>query len=125
MMKINTCELMIYVNDVESCHTYWTEKLGFTDAGVRPGIAGTNAYALTFGVGGMTLILMNKQLVEQYSPEVSTAMPSLLFHTTDLAALHTDLKQKGVHVSEMQNFGGRSSFSFSDEEDHYMAAAQI
>ena len=70
------------------------------------------------------IVLMDCALVERFSPEVSTATPSLLFHVADIEAVHEKREKGGATVSLLVDMGGMRSFSFSDDEGHWMAAAE-
>ncbi|MCI1288700.1 MAG: metallophosphoesterase [Olsenella sp.] len=124
MLDATSLDVMVYVDDVEACRRYWTEKLGFREAGRRPGPAGSDAWCLSFGTSGARVVLMGKRVVEESSPEVSTAMPSLLFHVANVDAYHDELEGRGITLSPISDAGGMRSFAFCDGEGHWMAAAQ-
>ncbi len=79
---------------------------------------------LLFGPEDAHIVLMDRALVERFSPEVSTATPPLLFHVADIEAVHEKMEKGGATVSPLVDMGGMRSFSFSDDEGHWMAAAE-
>lgn len=124
MLAAHALDVMVYCDDVEACRMCWTEKLGFKQEGVRSGPAGSEAPVLSFGPFSARIVLMDRALVERFSPEVSTATPSLLFHVADIEAVHEKMEKGGATVSPPVDMGGMRSFSFSDDEGHWMAAAE-
>ncbi|MDD6705657.1 MAG: hypothetical protein ACI38S_00435 [Atopobiaceae bacterium] len=79
MLGAQSLDVMVCCDDVEACRVCWTEKLGFEEVGVRSGPAGADVPVLSFGSEDAHIVLMDRALVERFSPEVSTATPSLLF----------------------------------------------
>ncbi|MGN0287023.1 MAG: VOC family protein [Atopobiaceae bacterium] len=124
MLEAQELDVMVYADDVEACRRYWTQKLGFVEVGTRPGPDDSMAYELSFGVSGAHVVLMDRALVQKFSPEVSTAMPSLLFRVVDFDACHEQMQRNGATVSPVVDMGGMRTFSFSDEEGHWMAVAE-
>ncbi|MGN0071768.1 MAG: VOC family protein [Atopobiaceae bacterium] len=124
MLGAQALEVMVYCDDVEACRICWTEKLGFQEETVRPGPEGSVAPVLSFGPADAHIVLMDRSLVEKYSPEVNTLMPSLLFRVADIEAVHEEMERRDATVSDVVDMGGMRSFSFSDDEGHWMAAAE-
>ena len=91
---------------------------------MRPGPAGTDVPVLSFGPEDAHIVLMDSALVERFSPEVGTATPSILFHVADIEAVHEKMEKGGATVSPLVDMGGMRSFSFSDDEGHWMVAAE-
>ena len=91
---------------------------------VRPGPAGADVPVLLFGPEDAHIVLMDRALVERFSPEVSTATPSRLFHVADIEAVHEKMEKGGATVSPLVDMGGMRSFGFSDDEGHWIAAAE-
>lgn len=124
MLGAHALDVMVYCDDVEACRMCWTEKLGFREEAVRPGPEGSVAPVLSFGPADAHIVLMDRALVEKYSPEVNTLMPSLLFHVTDIEAVHEEMEKRGATVSDVVDMGGMGTFSFADDEGHWMAVAE-
>lgn len=124
MLDIQALDVMVYCDDVEACRICWTEKLGFQEEAVRPGPEGSEAPVLSFGPADVHIVLMDRALVVKYSPEVNTLMPSLLFRVADIEAIHDGMEKRGATVSDVVDMGGMRSYSFSDDEGHWMAAAE-
>lgn len=124
MLAAHALDVMVYCDDVEASRMCWTEKLGFKLEGMRPGPAGSEAPELSFGPASARIVLMDRALVEKFSPEVSTSTPSLLFHVGDIEAAHEEMAKLGATVSDLVDMGGMRTFSFADDEGHWMAAAE-
>lgn len=46
------------------------------------------------------------------------------FHVADIEAVHEKMEKGGATVSPLVDMGGMRSFSFSDDEGHWMVAAE-
>ena len=57
---------------------------------------------------------MDKELVEQFSPEVYTGVPSVLFCVEKLEDAHRQLVQKTVESTDIVEMNGMRTFSFCD-----------
>ena len=92
-------------------------QVGFLLKEKRQGPYGSDAYAID--AGGTIFVLMNKALVEKFSPEVDLDMPSILFSVDDLDDAYQQLIDKHVNTSDIFELEGMRTFSFSDHEGHY------
>lgn len=118
-MRVNHSEIMLYVKDVENSRRFWVERIGLTLIEKRVGPDNSDAYAIN--AGGTTFVLMDRAIVEKYSPEVSIGIPSILFCVDNIDNAHRQLVQANVKTTDIINMGGMRTFSFCDDEGNYYA----
>ena len=118
-------QVMLYVDDQETAKEFWTEKMGFhliedhQSNGMRwIEIAPTEKCETT-------LVLHDKHVIAQMSPELNLDTPSLLFETKDIHVLYTKAKANNVIVGELVDMPTGIVFNFADEEQNYFAVRQI
>ena len=63
---------------------------------------------------------MDKALVEQFSPEVHTGVPSVLFCVDQLEDAHRQLVQMIVETTDIVDMNGMRTFSFCDPDGNIL-----
>lgn len=91
----------------KSCAQFCVDKLGFTLKQTMPGPDGTKIFVLSPTPEAETaIVLLDKEAVAAYSPELVLVTPSLMFHCDDVALKREELLKAGVHVgANRKNFG--------------------
>ena len=116
-------QVMLYVYDQEKAKAFWTEKLDFVvlsdiDNGMRAiTIAPTNQ-------AQTSIVLHNKKVIEEMSPELKLGTPSLMFYAEDLDSLYEKFKSQGVTVGELVEMPFGKVFNFADNEENYFAVME-
>lgn len=122
-MILQLGQVMLYVEDLEQAKAFWTEKLGFevisdVDNGLRIITIAPTDDAHT------QIVLHDKKKIQEMSPELNLATPSLMFYGENLAALYEQYKAKGITVGELVSLGFAKVFNFADEEGNYFAITE-
>ena len=68
-----------------------------------------------------SIILHNKEVISNMSPELNLGTPSLMFFSENLDQLYKELKNKNVTVGEMVTMPSGKVFNFADSEGNYFA----
>lgn len=91
----------------KSCAQFCVDKLGFTLKQTMPGLDGAKIFVLSPTPEAETaIVLLDKEAVAAYSPELVLVTPSLMFHCDDVALKREELLKAGVHVgANRKNFG--------------------
>ncbi len=118
-------QIMLYVNNQDEAIAFWTEKAGFrvisdhNDGGRMRWIEiAPSEEAET------SIVLHNKQLIAELSPDLNLDTPSLMFFTKDLDKLHDDLSSKSITVGEIMTMPSGRVFNFADNEENYFAVME-
>lgn len=120
---INQATVMLYVSNVEKSTDFWQQ--GFNVSSLETIQLPDNYLSVKlFLQDGFALQLFDKEFIQKYSPEVATNTPSILFSTTDINALHSQLSQISPFISEISEFGGSNQFNFSDIDNNYFAVTE-
>lgn len=122
-METICTEIMLYVNDVHAAKEFWTQKMGFVIDEERKGPANSDAYVIHAKDQTLRFVLMDKALVQTYSPEVNSGAPSILFKVSHLQETYENLKKKGVKVTDIFTVGTLLTFSFCDPDGNYYAVS--
>ncbi|MBS4172818.1 VOC family protein [Bacillus sp. FJAT-49736] len=118
-------QIMLYVNDQEESVKFWTEKAGFTLIAEQDNGQGFKWFEIAPTKDSQTtIILHNKQLVAEMSPELNLGTPSLMFFSEDLEALYKDFTDKNITVGEMVQMPSGKVFNFADNEGNYFAVLE-
>ena len=112
--------VVLYVNDVDSCVRFWTEKIGMVEkrrvqAGVFP------VAKVGFADQEFSLELVPLALMQDNPDGLDLATPSMAFHVDNLEETHTSLSAAGVETSEIGEHSGTTTFAFSDNENRWFA----
>lgn len=114
-------KITVYVNDQEQAKDFWLNKVGFVlkfEQAMGPNMSwievGPSEDEFT------TLVLYSKSAMEKQNPS-AVAHPNILFSTTDVEAAHTQMKENGIDVEEVQKLPYGSMFTFRDQDgNRYM-----
>lgn len=117
-------QIIVYMDDLETAKEFWLTKVGFylvEDVvlnGLRRIEIAPTAQAET------TLVLIDKHVVAQTSPELNLDTPSLLFQTTDIHTLYKRFQTTHITIGELIESPFGITFNFCDEEQNYFAVHQ-
>ncbi len=115
-------QIMLYVDNQDEAVDFWTEKLGFIVTSEENNDQGMRWFELAPKKGAeTTIVLHNKEIVANMSPELNLDTPSLMFYSDDFEHLYRDLQNKGITVGEIMNMPSGRVFNFADNEDNYFA----
>ncbi|MGI2328265.1 VOC family protein [Planococcus sp. YIM B11945] len=118
-------QIMLYVNDQDAAATFWTEKLGFTVVSEETNGSGMRWIEIAPSLNAETcIILHDKALIAEMSPELNLGTPSLMFFAENLEELYQDLSNNHVTVGEMVTMPTGKVFNFADAEDNYFAVME-
>lgn len=118
----NTFSLMLYSKDVLAEKTFW-QALGFTIID-KEDIMGYSTFDMKVEAGSpVTFTVFDLAFIEKMSPEVANNQPSILFETTDLAALHARVTAVASQVSPIQEQPFKN-FNFQAPSGHYYAVRE-
>ena len=118
-------QVMVYVRDQNAAVTFWTEKMGFTvmhdkeNDGMRWIEIAPREDAET------SIVLHDKNLLEQMDTGLSLETPSLLFYANNFEQLRNELAEKGVTVGDIVEMPTGRTFNFADAEDNYFAVREM
>ena len=119
-------QVMLYVEKFDDAVEFFTEDLGFVVLDEMELIEGFKSVTIAPSKDNETdIVLFDKEFIEKYSPEVSLETPSLMFNTTDIDKLYTELKAKEITVSELVDMQNFRVFNFSDREGNYFAVSEL
>ncbi len=112
--------VVLYVNDVETCRRFWTERIGMVEK--RRSEAGEfTIVQVGFADQPFAFELVPLELMKDNPDNLDLATPSIAFRVDDLQAAHATLAGRGVATSEIGEHSGTPSFAFSDPEGHWFA----
>ncbi|MFZ0371002.1 MAG: VOC family protein [Halobacillus sp.] len=115
-------QIMLYVDNQDEAVDFWTEKFGFIVTSEENNDQGMRWFELAPKKGAeTTIVLHNKEIVANMSPELNLDTPSLMFYSDDFEHLYRDLQNKGITVGEIMNMPSGRVFNFADNEDNYFA----
>ncbi|MCA1011572.1 VOC family protein [Halobacillus halophilus] len=118
-------QIMLYVDNQDEAANFWTEKLGFMVTSEENNDQGMRWIELAPKKGTeTTIVLHNKEVVANMSPELNLGTPSLMFYSDQFEHLHSDLQNKGITVGEIVNMPSGRVFNFADNEDNYFAVME-
>ncbi|MBU9673312.1 VOC family protein [Planococcus sp. CP5-4] len=118
-------QVMVYVRDQDAAVTFWTEKMGFTvmqdveNEGMRWVEIVPREDAET------SIVLQDKNLLEQMDTGLSLETPSLLFYVNNFEQLRNELTEKDVTVGDIVAMPTGRTFNFADAEDNYFAVLEL
>jgi lactoylglutathione lyase len=112
--------VVLYVNDAAECLKFWTEKVGMVEKGSKP--AGEfSIVKVGFANQDFSFELVPLALMKDNPSGLDLATPSIAFHVDDLPATREKLVAAGVQATEVGDFGGITTFAFSDNEGRWFA----
>lgn len=115
--------VVLYVNDVDACRTFWTEKF---DMAVRETmqIGAHTVVRVGFTDQNFSLELVPLSMMKDNPDGLDLATPSMCFYVDNLAAEHNKLSQRSVEVTELMEHFGTKNFAFSDNEGRWFAVVE-
>ncbi|WP_341961971.1 VOC family protein [Planococcus maritimus] len=117
-------QVMVYVRDQDAAATFWTEKMGFTVLQDQDNDGMRWIEIAPRGDAETSIVLQDKNLLEQMDTGLSLETPSLLFYTDDFEQMYNDLAEKGVTVGDIVDMPTGRTFNFADMEDNYFAVLE-
>ncbi|CAD2075218.1 lactoylglutathione lyase [Phocicoccus schoeneichii] len=119
-------QVMLYVEKFNDTVEFFTEDLRFVILDEMELVEGFKSVTIAPSIDNETeIVLFDKKFIKKYSPEVSLETPSLMFNTTDIDKLYTELKAKEITVSELVDMQNFRVFNFSDREGNYFAVSEL
>ena len=119
-------QVMLYVEKFDVAVEFFTEDLEFVILDEMELVEGFKSVTIAPSIDNETeIVLFDKKFIKKYSPEVSLETPSLMFNTTDIDKLYTELKAKEITVSEVVDMQSFRVFNFSDREGNYFAVSEL
>ncbi|RLJ90698.1 VOC family protein [Planococcus citreus] len=118
-------QVMVYVRDQDAAVAFWKEKMGFVvlqdveNDGMRWIEIAPREDAET------SIVLHDKNLLEQMDTGLSLETPSLLFYANNFEQLRNELAEKGVTVGDIVEMPTGWTFNFADAEDNYFAVREM
>lgn len=122
MEKLN--QVMLYVDDQTKAVEFWVDTMGFVVISEEEMAEGFKAIEVAPNTSVETsLSIIEKEFMNQYSPEVNLGTPSLMFKEKDFDALYEKLKEKGLTGHEIIEMSGVRVFNFQDGQGNYFAVS--
>lgn len=122
MEKLN--QVMLYVDDQTKAVEFWVDTMGFVVISEEELAEGFKAIEVAPNTSVETsLSIIEKEFMNQYSPEVNLGTPSLMFKEKDFDALYEKLKEKGLTGHEIIEMSGVRVFNFQDGQENYFAVS--
>lgn len=119
-------KVMLYVADPRRVADFWVNQLGFTEVTAQDLNGAVLSVEVAHAPGsGAALVIFDRAVAAQMSPELDLGTPSILFGSRDVTSMRAQLEQAGVAVGDLVEHGGRLTFNFSDPENHWFAVEQI
>ncbi len=115
--------VVLYVDNVEECQRFWTERVGMIEKSRQP--AGeVSVIKVGFADQDFDFELVPLALMQNNPDGLDLATPSIAFRVSDLAQARTDLVARGVQATEVGEHSGTASFAFPDNEGRWFAVIQ-
>lgn len=117
-------QVMVYVRDQNAAVTFWTEKMGFTVLGDKENEGMRWIEIAPSEDVGTSIVLHDKNLLEQMDTGLNLEAPSLLFYANDFEQFRNELAEKGVTVGDIVEMPTGRTFNFADAEGNYFAVLE-
>ena len=119
-------QVMVYVKNPRAVADFWVNQIGFVLLHEEKLESGVLSVELSpNNTSDTNMVLFDREIVAQMSPEVNLGSPSILFSTYDIKELHDRLKENGVAVGDITEMGTMVTFNFPDIEGNYFAVREI
>jgi lactoylglutathione lyase len=115
--------VVLYVNDVDVCARFWTERIGMVEKR-RYEAGGATIAQVGFADQSFALELVPLALMQDDPDGLDLATPSMAFKVDDLGATHDDLIGRGVQATDVSDHEGTPSFAFADPEGKWFAVTR-
>ena len=112
--------VVLYVNDPEACHRFWTEQVGMIEKS-RMQAGDFPIVKVGFTDQDFAFELVPLALMKDNPNGLDLATPSLAFYVSDLHATRAGLVAKGVQATEIGEHSGMANFAFPDNENRWFA----
>ncbi len=128
MQSVNKLSMVsVVVSDMKKAKAFYAEKLGLEVATDYRQDDDNWWVTLTFPGGGPSITLARSSTTANEPPKPGTL--SFYFSTSDIAAAHKELNEKGVETNEIQDdlYGpgsGVKFFQFKDPDGNQVTIAQ-
>lgn len=125
-MLTKQTSIMIYVDEPRMVADFWIQHFGMTE--VKEDFNEERSLSVELSVtddATTHLVLFDKKVVSEMSPELNLGTPSILFSTRDLIRLRDRLMQEGLIVGDILETDDIKTFNFSDPEGNYFAVQEI
>lgn len=117
-------QVMVYVRDQDAAVTFWTEKMGFTVMHDKENDGMRWIEIVPREDAETSIVLHDKNLLEQMDTGLSLETPSLLFYASNFEQFRNELAGKGVTVGDIVAMPTGRTFNFVDSEDNYFAVLE-
>jgi uncharacterized glyoxalase superfamily protein PhnB len=118
---------LLFVPEVEPCLKFWTERLGFENAGQVPD--GSKLAFVILQKGGTEIMYQSYASVEKDMPAITSQAckgPSFLYiEVENLDAVKDAVKGAEVYMTERTTFYGAREIGIQDPAGHYLTFAQF
>ncbi len=112
--------VVLYVQDVGACVTFWTDSVGMVEKGRKP--AGDfSIVKVGFADQEFSFELVPLELMKDNPQGLDLATPSIAFYVSDLNSTHSKLAANGVQATEPGAYMGMETFAFCDNENRWFA----
>jgi lactoylglutathione lyase len=119
-------KVMVYVQNPRLIANFWVEKIGFTEIVVNQHERGILSIELaTSAASDAKMVLFDKSIVAEMSPEIHLGTPSILFSSDNVKEMREELIMSGVTVGEIMEMEHSLTFNFSDPEGNFFAVEEI
>ena len=112
--------VVIYVNDLERCHQFWTDQVGMVTKRTSE-TDGFSILQIGFADQDVAIELVPNAFMEKAGHGAVTVAPSMCFHVNAIETEHQRLTAAGVVVSPIGDHFGTTTFAFSDPEGRWFA----
>ncbi len=111
-------KITLYVSDQEKAKEFWTEKLNFVTK-----IDATEGPLRWIEIAPkesewVTIVLYDKNLMKAQYPDANTDYKTVILSTEDLDNAYTEMKAKGVEVTDIVTMPYARLFTFKDQDNN-------
>jgi lactoylglutathione lyase len=119
-MFTNEMKIMLYVDGVEKNVAFW-RAIGFKEID-RQEMDGTLIVEIAQSEAATaSLVLYDREFIEQHSPEVAGSSPSLMFYSENVFELYKKMQEQGTTLGDLVQLGEEYVFNFADPDGNYFA----
>lgn len=118
--------VMLYVENPRAIADFWVRDIGFVEGASQVHDGRILSVEVARAVNSeVSIVLFDRAVVAEMSPELNLGTPSILFSTQDAAVMRARLESSGVTVGDLVDHGGMVSFNFADPEGNYFAVREV
>jgi uncharacterized glyoxalase superfamily protein PhnB len=126
-MSIKRLTPVLFVPEIEPCVAFWTERLGFKNAGEFK--EGAKLAFVMLQKDGTEIMYQSHSSLEKDMPAISAAArrgPTFLYiEVENLDAIKEAVKGAEMYMSERTTFYGAREIGIKDPAGHYVTFAQF